>query len=183
MKKSEAIEVGFKVLSMYSFMMGITALGIPISIHESQITLRTLQRMGAGSDTFSPISYLPAALLLLFGVFLWLKARKSELGMATQELTAESGTGLTPQILQRIIFSALGIFIVVESAAPLGNVVSTLNLHDRRVFVVNPIIYYRIVEGLFRLVFGCWLIIGSKGLRKFQSWLLESVKSVGQKDW
>ena len=58
-------------------------------------------------------------------------------------------------------------------AAPLGNIVTALNLHDRRVFSQNPVIYYRIADGLLQLIFGCWLIIGSKGLRKFQSWLLE----------
>lgn len=173
MHKSEAIEVGFKVLSMYAFMQGITALGIPISLHESAIALQRLPgRMGAESDTFSAAVFLPSALLFLFGGLLWLNAKRIKVSSPDQESTLENGTGLTPQILQRIIFSALGIFIVVGSVAPLGNIVSALNLHDRRVFVLNPVNYYRIAEGLLRLIFGCWLIIGSKGLRKFQSWLL-----------
>ena len=181
MKKNEAIEVGFKVVGMYAFMQGILALGVPISIRETQITLRAFQKMGAGSDTFSPIGYLPAALLFVFGLFLWLKAKRIKAGSTGQESIAENGTGLTPQVLQRIVFSALGIFIVVGSAAPLGNLVSVLNLHEMR--VINPTFYYRLVEVLGRLILGCWLIIGSKRLRKFQSWLLENLKSVGQKDW
>jgi hypothetical protein len=174
MNKNEAIKVGFKVLSMYAFMQGITALGIPISIYEITIPWQRLQgSMGTGSDTFSAAVFLPSALLFLFGGLLWLSAKRIKVSSTDQESTAENGIGLTPQILQRIIFSALGIFIVVGSVAPLGNIVTALNLHDRRVFVQNPVIYYRIADGLLQLIFGCWLIIGSKGLRKFQSWLLE----------
>jgi len=184
MKKSEAIEVGFKVLSMYAFSLGISSLGIPISIHESAITIRTLQsRMGSVSDTFSVAAFLPSALLFLFGVLFWLNSKKAKDASSAQESPTESITGLTPQMLQSIIFSALGILVVSESAAALGNVISFLsvyisNLHNNRV-IMSPFPYYRLVEGLGKLIFGGWLIIGSRGLRKFQNWLLENAKSVG----
>jgi hypothetical protein len=176
MKKSEALEVGFKVLSVYAFIQGITGLGIPISLHESQNLASALaSRQGASiPSTFSVALFLPSVLLFLLGAILWLNAKKTEVGSLAQESDAGSATGLNPQILQSIIFSALGIFIIIESVAPLANVATTLNVyalarHDNRLFMA-PFPYFRLIEGLVKLSFGCWLIIGSRSLRRFKSW-------------
>ena len=69
MKKAEAIEVGFKVVGMYAFMQGITALGLPISLHESAIAMRAaLQgRAAAMPEIFSPLELVPALLRFFWG--------------------------------------------------------------------------------------------------------------------
>ena len=177
MKKSEALEVGFKVLSAYAFMQGITALAIPISLLQSQASLSALaSRQGAvlPSNSFSFAAFLPSALLFLLGAVCWLNAKRTEVGSPAQESDAGSAAGLNPQILQSIIFSALGIFIVIESLAPLASVASTFNIYalarqNNRLFMA-PFPYFRLIEGLIKLLFGCWLIIGSRSLRKFKSW-------------
>ena len=106
-----------------------------------------------------------------------LEARKARLDSQVEKRLAEATEGeasLTPSMLRRIIFSALGILIVAESISPLASVINAMNLRDRHLFIVNPSLYYRIAEGLIKLVFGCWLIIGSR-LRKVLSGLLDSL--------
>lgn len=184
MKKSEATAVGFRVVGLYAFLQAILALSAPISLHVNAITLQRLQgRMGAGNYTFSAVAFVPAVLLFLFGVLLWLTAKRAEAGSLAQEPFTETATGLNPQMLQRIIFSALGILIVVESITPLVNVISILSLPARPNSAINLSFYYRLVEVLVRLILGGWLIIGSRHMQRFQAWLLDSVKSVGKKDW
>ena len=180
MKKTEAIEVGFKVLSIYAFMQGIAALAMPISLLETERLTGMASRLGAAapSHNYSALAFLPSALLFILGAVLWLNSKQTEVSSIAKESSADV-TGLTPHILQNIIFSALGILIVVESLASFGSVVSALNIyalarHNSHLFM-GPFPYYRLAEGLLRLIFGLWLIIGSRGLRKFESWLL--------KDW
>ncbi len=186
MEKSEALEVGFKVVSLYAFLQGISALSLPISMHENTVAFRALQdKMGSVSGTFFAAAFLPSASLFSFGILLWLNSKRTKVSSTepAQELLAEHANSLSPQMLQSIIFSALGILIVVESVAPIVNSISALsvflqNLHDNRV-IMSPFPYYRLIEGLVKLFFGCWLIIGSKGLNRFKYWLL----TVGRKHW
>ncbi len=149
MKKSEAIEVGCKILSVYAFMQGITALQIPISMHEQAIT--------HVSAAPSSIVFIPAALLFLFSAFLWLSARQMELRSKDQEPSAESASGLTAQVVQGTVFSALGILMLVESVAPLGNLVLLISSSQQQ-RVIIPSFWLRIVEGsingLVRLALG-----------------------------
>jgi hypothetical protein len=173
MKKSEVLEVSLKVLGMYAFLQGIATLGIPISLRENQIALHA-------NIGFSAAAFLPSVLLFLSGAALLFGARKIRVSSISQESSTESETAMTPQLFQSILFSALGILIVSESVAPLGNVVNALNNyalyhHNSRVFM-NSFPYYRLAEGLGRLAFGCWLIVGSKSLRRFRCWLLDSAK-------
>ena len=177
MNKNEALEVGFKFLSIYAFMQGLTVLGIPISLQQSQVALNALaSRQGATipSSIFSAAAFLPSALLFILGAVLWLSAKRNEVSPTDQESPSESKSGFTPQILQSIIFSALGIWIIMESLTSLANVANALNIyalarHQNRFFMA-PFPYFRFFEGLIKLIFGCWLIIGSRSLRRFKSW-------------
>jgi hypothetical protein len=173
MNKGEATEVGLKLLSMYAFLEGISALTLPISLRESQIALHS-------NTTFSPAAFIPSVLLFLFGIILWLNAETSEASALNDKSIEENIGGLTPQILQRIVFSALGILIVIQSIAPLGNVISAFARYFQDKYVTTSRFpYYRLIEVLVKLIFGSWLIIGSRSLKTFQAWLLSNIK----KDW
>lgn len=178
MKKAEAVEVGLKVLSLYAFLEGINALAVPISLRESQITIHA-------STSFPAAAFIPSALLFVFGIILWLNAKRTESSSIVEKSAVENAIGLTPRILQGIVFSALGILIITQSLAPLGNLISAISAISALYFLDNHAFisrfpYYRLIEAFAKLIFGIWLIIGSRSLRKFQSWLLENVKSIRQ---
>jgi hypothetical protein len=174
MKKSEAIEVGCKLLSIYAFMHGLTALGLPVSLHVQAISMRTT--ILRGNTALLGITFVPAVLLFLFSGVLGLSARRIKLG-AEGEPSSESVPGVTPQIIQSIVFSAVGILVLVESIAPLANTVVLVRAY-RENYYLDMSFYYHTVEGLIKLGIGLWLLLGSKSLLRFKSWLL----TVGQKD-
>ena len=132
MNKNDALETGSKLLSVYAFVHGWTALQTPIIMRDQAINMRV-------STTSSAALFIPAAILFLFSGILWLSARSIE----ARSPAAESAPGVTPQLIQSIVFSAIGILILVDSVAPLANMVMLWGIHgENRSLNIN--FYFRI---------------------------------------
>ena len=173
MKKTEIGELSCKILSVYSFIQALGALTLPVAVH--QPTMRDHPSM-----LFSIATFIPATLLFLFSGLLWLSAKQLEAFSDSGQESPESASGITPQILQSIAFSVVGILILVGTLSYLVQIVGQ-SLHGNP--LRDPWFWLRSVETLIRLALGSWLLIGSKGQRKFKLWLLENLRSVVHKDW
>jgi len=173
MKKAEIGELSYKILSIYSFICALGALTFPISVHQPAMRDHP-------STLFSIVSFIPAALLFLFSGLLWLSAEQLEASSDSGRESSESASGITPEILQSIAFSVVGILILVGTVSYLVQIVGQ-SLHGNP--LRNPWFWLYLVETLIRLALGSWLLIGSKGQRKFKLWLLENLRSVVHKDW
>ena len=178
-----------KVLSLYAFLQGIAALAVPISLRESQMVFNGINRNIATpgslpSTSLVAVTFIPSALLFAFGIILWLNAVSTESGLAQEKSSEENPGGLTPQILQGIVFSALGIWIFSQSISTLANVVSAisvLKLESTRSFF-SRLPYLRLIQALAQMIFGIWLMVGSKSLTRLRTWLLENANPTAQKD-
>jgi hypothetical protein len=182
MNKSEIMKVGYSVLSIYACISGINALIVPISMREQQQTIMTLTHQYSSSpNALSVVVFLPAGLLFLFSAFLWFSARRIELHSMVEAPSQDNESGLTAQGAQSIIFSALGIFLLVDSVSPLANMISFIaSTHQNG---ISSRFWSQLaslaVRGLFTFGLGLWLILGSESLRRFKSWLL----TINRKDW
>lgn len=171
MKKNEIMEVGSRILSIYACICGISALNVPISMYQYP----------PPHPALSATVFLPAASLLLVSMFLWFSARRIGLHSKIETPSQESQSDLTAQSVQSIIFSALGIFLIVDSVIPMANLISLISSANQN--GIFPRFWSQLaslaVIGLFKLGIGLWLILGSKSLRRVKSWLL----AINQKDW
>lgn len=170
MNKKDAIEVGSRILSIYAFIAAIASLQLPISLWQSAVNLRL-------DITLSVAVFVPGAILFVFAIALWLSANRIK-ARSFEEPSSESGTGVKPQLIQSIVLSALAIFLIADSVAPLAN---SAVLFSSRGFNPNwsASISLNAIPGLLKLALGLWLLVGSKSSQKFRSWLLK----VEQKDW
>ncbi len=163
MNKHETMEVACKILSIYAFIVSLSSLQFPLSIRPAFTMLN-----------YSMILlFVPTAGLLLLSVVLWLTANNWLLAgriaaKSPQTPLPENASGITPQLIQSIVFSALGILMVVDSIAPLcglfalSSAIRTINRNVNWTLSFVPL-----VQGVVKLGLGLWLLLGSKGLRKF----------------
>lgn len=182
MNKNEIMKVACRVLSIYACIGGINALFGPISMREQQKTIMTVTHQYSSSPSaLSVIVFLPAGLLFLFSAFLWLGASRIKLHSMIEAPSQDNQSGLTAQGMQGIIFSALGIFLLVDSVSPLVNMVSLIATAYQNGILSRfwSQLSNLAVRGLFTFGFGLWLMLGSKSLRRFKSWLLV----INRKDW
>jgi len=171
MSKNEITEAGCRILSIYACIGGISALNVPISMYQ----------YSSPPSAWSATAFLPAALLLLVSTFLWFSARRIEHRSKIETPSQESESDLTVYSIQSIIFSALGIYLIVDSIIPVTNLVSLIFSANQNGYF--PRFWSQLaslaVRGLLTLGIGLWLILGSKSLRRFKLWLL----AIHQKDW
>jgi hypothetical protein len=166
MTKADIGEIGCKLLSVYTVIHAVGALGLPISIFG----------LGKPSTLVSVLSFAPAVMLLAVSALLWLYAY--DLNFTPESSQPSSGSSsVTPLVLQRIVFSIAGILILVGTLPYLGQVVlQGLQWPPFR----DQNFWMNVVQSLIRLALGIWLVVGSRRLQKWGSRLLDSMI---HKDW
>jgi hypothetical protein len=122
-------------------------------------------------------SFVPTVMLFLLSAILWLSSGQFAPSPGSGPKSDETPSGITPQILQNIAFSVVGILILVNTVSFSGHIVlQSLRENPWR----DPSYWLNVVDSMIRLALGSWLLFGSEGLRRFKSWLLENAKTVSK---
>lgn len=165
MTKAELGEIGCRLMGIFAFIAGLGALQMP---------LFALQQASSGRAGLI-VLFLPAAILMLAAVLLWFNAPKLSYFFDSKEESSPLSP-VPPSILQRILFSMIGILILVNSLSSLGNVLQ----EGLRYPYIDWQFWIHLATLMARLAAGAWLLFGSRSLKKFGSRLLENAF---QKDW
>jgi len=190
MKKAEVAALSFKILAVYAFIAALVAVNAPI-LTGTAFRFMPQKDMPQTSMILPILAYIPSLLLFLFSLILWRSGKKME-ARASAQAPSEDASGLTPQILQNIAFSILGICILIDAIPHVCDVgMGLVRMIDMKVAVGNggldpwgmASLWMRFAETLIRLAIGIWLVVGSKRLREFKSRLLAGVQSAVKKDW
>lgn len=133
---------------------------------------------------FPIVSFLPAVLLFLFSVFLWLSAKNLESPSQPIADPSAGALGITPEILQSIAFSFAGILILVGTLSYLPNLIVQLTVKFQGGIPENWLRFWLdLAIAVIRLALGFWLLFGAKGIRALTARFLNSIKPLVQKDW
>jgi hypothetical protein len=119
-------------------------------------------------------------MLLLFSALLWFFARRIAANSVSEPEDTGGSPGITPQLLQSIGFSIVGILILVDTLGYLGSLVSdSLGRNP----VTNLFFWIHLVITVARLAIGAWLILGSDRLRILGTRMRDSLDGAIHKDW
>jgi len=172
MTKAEIGELSLKVLGIYAFLFSLIAIQYPVSLLHPGLSQTP-------SGMAMLVSFVPAALLLLFAAFLWLGSKRIRLTSGPEGPSAESASKITPAILQSIAFSVAGIFILIDTLLMMSNLAVELSTGLWR----SMWFWTHLSIVLIRTALGLWLLLGAAGLRRFRNRMLESVRPILHKDW
>lgn len=174
MTKHEVGQLCSRVLSIWTLIAAISGLNYPVSLLE----LSSRSQPGYGAITFV-LSLIPSILLFVLCAILWFKTEA--LGTrVTLSSEIDESAGMSPQILQSIVFSFVGLSLLTSV---INNIENIAVLISYRTAGERARLAFLIAEVLVKLALGSWLFWGSKSLRRLGAYILNSVNSAFEKDW
>ncbi|NLI93963.1 MAG: hypothetical protein GX434_17730 [Peptococcaceae bacterium] len=169
MIKEEISGLACKILSVFLIIQGVSAIANVLTYY---ITSPNIGNKYPGNIFFPLIFY------VLLGILLWIFSNKLSKMMTKKESSDDSNenTKITPNDIQRISFSVLGLFFLVNSIPP---IISGLTNYYAAHQFDSSIRWIPNVAGYAtQFIIGLFILIGSQGLVN----LLKAIRTAGVKE-
>ncbi|MEW6276602.1 MAG: hypothetical protein AB1556_16015 [Bacillota bacterium] len=181
MTSKDIARLSCKLFSIYTLINAIKSLNY-------FVVLPLQGKSGTGMiATTLILTALPSTLLFASGIILWLYAGKLANYLVPDKMPDKDppsgGSQIRVEDIQAVAFSVVGIFILVDAAPKLIQIVFNIILLSKLQHAipgdwVNFTTITRIVELVIQLILGFWLFFGSRGIVG----LLKRLREAGVKD-
>lgn len=181
MKERKIALISCRVLSIYIFVQGIMHISNFISFSLTSLLDQSFKI--SYKNQIILMSLLPACVLLILGIVLWIKADKTSKYIIFEEDDIDDDMTLNMDELQYIALSIVGIIVLInvipEFLREIPNVIQLKNnVIPSDLFAYAKIIS-SVVEKIIRLILGFLLVLRAKGIvgfiRKIQGLGLDDI--------
>ena len=163
MTNREAGLLGGKLLGLYTLIIALSALQAPISY----LYLGKINNQSTPTVLLAFIfAFVPSILLFLFGYYLYFNAGALGTWEDPEKQVSGSSAGMTPQVVQRIAFSVVGLLILDGAIAHWGMVVPNLFFPFQR---HDAYFWVHLAEALIQTALGLWLFFGTENFQRITS--------------
>ena len=182
MTKHEVAALLCKVLGIYALLSALNAL--PLLFAPALFALSNSSASATPATSVARLSWLISALPVLLDIgaalFLWLSA--DNLARAMVKNGESSAEPIISRDVQTLVFSALGVFTLLQAIPRAGQIATTLYLVSQQDVLLRREFKGAsapdIVALLLQLALGLWLVFGAAGLAKG----LQKLRTVGVND-
>jgi hypothetical protein len=158
-----------KGFGTYAFITSLNFLPSGILMLLGEVFKRRMGQVSSLSPLFALANLLPPILLLVGGLVLWTNANQIARAMAPaddeQASTSLAGAGSQAQV---VVFSALGLWTLLQVAPRFGQILVKLFIFSRQDMMMRNdytgMTANDIVPLLIQFGLGCWLLFGAAGL-------------------
>lgn len=168
MSKQEIASLSCKILGLYMLIQSASVLA------NSLIAELVSSSLGLSLGT----AIFPFIVLMIFGILLWVGSDRISVVMVGENSLPreEKSSPITPDDIQRVAFSVLGLFFIGRSLPQLPSVfTSFLRLHQ---IALNPQLLSTLAQPIIQFLVGLGIFFGSSGLVN----LLSSLRKAGVKE-
>lgn len=169
MIKEEISGLACKILSIFLIIQGISAIANVLTYY---CTSPNIENKYAGNIFFPFIFY------ILLGILLWIFSNKLSAIMTKKENSYDSNENskISSNDIQRISFSVLGLFFLVNSIPPI--ISGLTNFYSVPQFNSSIRLLPNVAGSVIQFVLGLLIFIGSQGLVNF----LKAIRTAGVKE-
>jgi len=169
MIKEEISGLACKILSVFLIIQGISAIANVLTYY---YTSPNIENKYAGNIFFPFIFY------ILLGILLWIFSNKLSAIMTKKENSYDSNENskISSNDIQRISFSVLGLFFLVNSIPPI--ISGLTNFYSVHQFNSSIRLLPNVAGSVIQFVLGLLIFIGSQGLVNF----LKAIRTAGVKE-
>lgn len=171
MSRQEIAELICKTIALVLFAQGTYHLihTIVLLFVELSPILAILNGVSFYAPDISPLVLLPMVSPLILGWFFWKKSEAIARRMVPSNPSAAAGNTLSIQDLKILVFSALGVLVLIRGIQRLLAVVFLVKSYSlvTSEFWFSPETW----SGLLEFFIGLWLLLGSRGIVKGIKWL------------